>query len=368
MRASCRPVPSWSMATRHVVRPPLADDPLAATGRPLRWGVVATGSIARTVASQLVRLEDAVLHAVSSRDSARARAFADDLGAPVAFGDGGGMLGFERMAVDPEVDVVYVATPHGQHYEVVKPLLEAGKHVLVEKAFTITGDEAEALVDLAAERGVFLMEAVWTRFLPVYQRALDVVASGELGDVRWVQADLGFAAKGDPRSRLWARAAGGGALLDLAVYSWTWAFGALGMPAGVHAVGTRTAEGVDGTHALTLAYPNGAVAQLLGTLEAQATRTATIAGTRGTLSTFAPLTHPEGFAVTVGDDQRREEIGLGSARYAWMLREVTRCVQQGLRESPTMPLADTVATMRLFDAARVQLGVTYPNDARDFGR
>ena len=355
------------MTTRHVARPPLPEDPLAATGRTLRWGVVATGSIARTVTAQLVQLEDAELHAVASRDPARARAFAGDLGAAVAYGDGGGTLGYERMAADPDVDVVYVATPHGQHYEVAKPLLEAGKHVLVEKAFTITGDEAEALVDLAAERGVFLMEAVWTRFLPVYQRALEVVASGELGDVRWVQADLGFAAEHDPRARLWARAAGGGALLDLAVYPFTWVFGALGMPTGVHAVGTRTPEGVDGTHALTLTYPDGAIAQLLGTLEAQATRTATIAGTRGTLRTFAPLTRPEGFMVMAGDDHRREEVGLGSAPYAWMLREVTRCVQQGLRESPTMPLADTVATLRLFDAVRVQLGVTYPNDDRAFG-
>ena len=355
------------MPSRHVVRPPIPDDPLAATGRPLRWGVVATGSIARTVASQLVQLEDAVLHAVASRDAARARAFAGDLGASVAYGDGGGMLGFERMAADPDVDVVYVATPHGQHYDVARPLLEAGKHVLVEKAFAITGAEAAALAELAAERGVFLMEAVWTRFLPVYQRALDVVASGELGDVRWVQADLGFAAARDPRARMWARAAGGGALLDLAVYSFTWAYGALGMPTEVHAVGTRTLEGVDGTHALTLRYGDGAIAQLLGTLEAHATRTATIAGTKGTLRTFAPLTRPGGFMVMAGDDHRREEVGLGSAPYAWMLREVTRCVQQGLRESPTMPLADTVATLRLFDAARVQMGVTYPNDERRFG-
>jgi predicted dehydrogenase len=356
------------MTSRHVVRPPLPDAPLAATGRPLRWGVVATGSIARTVASQLVRLEDAVLHAVSSRDAARARAFGRDLGAPVAYGDGGGMRGHERMAADPDVDVVYVATPHGQHYDVTKPLIEAGKHVLVEKAFTISGAEAAALVDLAAERGTFLMEAVWTRFLPVYQRALDVVAAGELGDVRWVQADLGFAAARDPRARLWEREAGGGALLDLAVYPFTWAFGVLGMPSGVHAVGTRTRDGVDGTHALTLTYPDGAVAQLLGTLEAHATRTATIGGTRGTLRTFAPLTRPEGFMVMIGDVHRREEVGLGSAPYAWMLREVTRCVQQGLRESPTMPLADTVATLRLFDAARAQLGVSYPNDERDLGR
>ncbi|MDF1521273.1 MAG: Gfo/Idh/MocA family oxidoreductase [Trueperaceae bacterium] len=355
-------MPSWRMASPHVVRPPLPDDPLAATGRPLRWGVVATGSIARTVSAQLRQLEDAELHAIASRDLDRARALAAERGAPVAYGDGARGSGVAQLAADPDVDVVYVATPHGHHHDVTVPLLEAGKHVLVEKAFTVNAAEAEALVALAAARGVFLMEAVWTRFLPAYVRALDVLVSGELGEVRWVQADLGFAAAADPRSRLWAPEDGGGALLDLGVYTFTWAHAALGMPASVQAVGHRSAQGVDAGHALTLTYPGGAVAQLLGSLEAHATRTATIAGSRGVLRTFAPLTHPEGFMVMTGDDRRREEVPHGPVPYAYMLREVTRCVQQGLGESPTMPLADTVATLRLFDAARAQLGVAYPND------
>lgn len=352
------------MAHRTVVRPFLPDDARTATGRPLRWGVVATGKIAHTVVAQLVQLEDAVLHAVASRDATRARSFADGFGAPAAYGDEGGRSGVERLAADPHVDVVYVATPHAYHHDVTVPLLEAGKHVLVEKPFTIHGDEAAALADLAARRGVFLMEAVWTRFLPAYQRALDVVASGELGDVRWVQADLGFVASRDPRDRLWARADGGGALLDLAVYPFSWAFGALGMPTGVHATAVLTGEGVDATTAATLTYPNGALAQLLVSFEAHATRTATIAGTEGTLRTFAPLTRPEGFTVMTDDGHRREEHPLGPVPYGFMLREVTRCVQHGERESATMPLADTVATMRLLDAIRAQAGVTYPNDGR----
>ncbi len=354
------------MPSRFVPRPPGlepgAPDPLVATGRPLRWGVVATGGIARTVTAQLVSLEDAVLHAVSSRDADRARSFADEHGARAAYGDDG-EPGYVRLAADPDVDVAYVATPHGQHFEVTRALLEAGKSVLVEKAFTIHAGEAETLVELARARGLFLMEAVWTRFTPGFQGALDAIEAGEIGEPRWVQADFGFPAPDDRRSRLWAPEAGGGALLDLTVYPYTWAFGALGAPASVRASGTLTDDGVDAMNALTLAYGGGARAQLLSSLTARTTGTATIGGTEGTLRTRPGLTHPPGFTVTRSDGEREASFTSDAPRYAPMLREVTRCVQGGLRESPTMPLGDTLATMRTFDEARRQMGVRYPNDA-----
>lgn len=354
------------MPPRFVARPPGlepdAPGPLVATGRPLRWGVVATGGIARTVTAQLVQLEDAVLHAVSSRDLERARAFADEHGAPAAYGDDG-EPGYVHLAADPDVEVVYVATPHGQHFEVTRALLEAGKHVLVEKAFTINAREAEALIDLARSRGAFLMEAVWTRFTPGFQRAQDAIEAGEIGDVKWVQADFGFRAGDDDRSRLWAPEAGGGALLDLTVYPFTWAFAALGAPAGVHASGTLTTAGVDAMNALTLTYEDGAHAQILSSLTAHTSRTATIGGTEGTLRTAAGLCDPPAFTVTRADGAREAIFESDVPRYAPMLREVTRCVQEGRRESPTMPLADTLVAMRAFDEARRQLGVRYPNDA-----
>jgi len=356
------------MPSRHIVRPPCCDlagpGPLAATGRPIRWGVVATGSIARTVAGQLAQLEDAELHGVSSRDGARASAFADELGFDVAYGDTRTASGYERLADDPDVEVVYVATPHGQHHAVARALLEADKHVLIEKSFTINAREADDLVALARSRGRFLMEAVATRFLPSFQRALDVVASGELGDVRFVQADIGLPMAADPRQRLWAPEDGGGALLDLAVYPFTWAFGALGAPRSVHAVGVLTDDGVDELNALTLGYGDGALAQLMSTFVSHAARAVTIAGSEGTLRTAGPVTGPTGFTVARPDGAREERFPDGAPRYAFELREVTRCVQQGLTESPTMPLADTVATLRTFDEARRQLGVRYPHDDR----
>ncbi len=344
--------------------------PLTATGRTLNWGVVATGSIARRVSAEIGRLEDARLLAVSSRDAGRAAAFAAEVGFERSYADVDGVPGYQLLAEDPDVEVVYVATPHGQHHAVAKALLEHGKHVLVEKSFTVAGWEAEDLVAAAASRGLFLMEAVWTRFLPAYRRALEIIASGELGDVRLVQADLGFMAALDPRSRLWAKTDGGGALLDLAVYPLTWVIGALGFPAVVQASGKLNEEGVDETTALQLGYADGGQAQVLVSFVSQSTRQARICGTNGAMLIDAPLTRPEGLSVsvtsgTVGTGQatsRHEQLPTTAPPYSYQAREVTRCVQQGLLESPTMPLDDTLRTMRLFDEVRRQIGLVYPND------
>lgn len=339
-------------------------DPLQATGRPVGWGVVATGAIADKVTAQLARLEDARLVAVSSRSSAKAEAFAARHGFARGYGDDG-QPGYQRLAEDPEVEVAYVATPHGQHHEVASALLRAGKHVLVEKAFTINAREARELATLAAAQGRFLMEAMWTRFIPAYQFTLDLLERGEIGEPRYVQAELGFLAPDDRGSRLWAPSAGGGALLDLAVYPLTWAVAALGYPRAVHAAGRLNDEGVDELEAITLTYADGRQAQLMTSLVSAATSQARIVGSQGTILTEGGLTRPSGITVTSGPGGARrwlEPFEHDAPLYAYQLREVTSCVQDGLTESPTMPAADSVRTMELFDDARRQLGVRYPND------
>lgn len=346
---------------RRIVRPPCSDvgcDSRVATGDSLRWGVVATGSIARTVADQLVQLEDAEIHAVSSRYAGRARAFADSVGAANAYGDDAGVPGYVRLAEDPDVDVVYVATPNAQHHAVARTLLERGKHVLLEKTFTLTAAEAEDLAMVARRHERFLMEAVWTRFLPSYQAVLDVVSSRRIGDVRWVQADLGFAAPFEAASRLWNRGAGDGALLDLHVYAWTWAFGVLGLPQRLTAQSTPAPNGVDAMTSLQLGYDDGAQANLLGTLVTHATRAVTVAGTAGLVRTDAPLPNPKGFTVVDGHGAQHTTTDTG-AGHAYQLREVTRCIQEGRTESPTMPVGDSVAMMRWFDEARHQIGLSF---------
>lgn len=342
---------------------PGAPSPVKATGRTLRWGVVSTGRIAEKVVADLLRLEDAELYAVSSRDRGRAESFAGRHGAAKAYFDGGGVKAYDSMFADPDVEIVYIATPHGQHYEVAKAALEAGKHVLCEKSLTINAAEAAELVRLAGERGLFLMEAVWTRFLPAVHRALSIVHSGEIGDVAWVRADLGFPAAYDRAWRLWDPAAGGGALLDLAVYPLTWSLGTLGFPLSVQAAGILNDDGVDPQESLTLTYSGGRQAQLMCSLVGAGPREATIACTAGWLRANAPLNNPSRIEVhPVGADARVEVFEPVGHNYTYELRESTRCIQEGLLESPTMPWANTVNTMRLLDGVRNQLGLRYDND------
>lgn len=346
--------------------PPCAEpgvDPLSATGKNVRWGVVAPGQIARRVTADIALLEDSVLQAVSSRSEANAAGFAEDFGFISSYSDSNGMSGYGRLLEDPDVDVVYIATPHSQHRQVAEAALSAGKHVLCEKPFTVNASEARALADVAAANGVFLMEAVWTRFLPSINRAWDIIASGELGEVRWVQADLGFVSVYDRSSRLWDPAAGGGALLDLAVYPLTWAFGALGFPAEVAAQATLTDDGVDMGNALTLSYDDGACAQLITSIVAACPGTATVSGSAGSLTASTPQCNPSELTITTTDGRSRvEAFGQVGNNYVYQLREVTRCIQAGLTESPTMPWADSVATMALLDDVRAQVGIRYERD------
>ena len=342
---------------------------LHATGAALRWGVVATGRIARIVTADLALLEDAVLHAVSSRGAGTSAAFAQKFGFATYYHDGGpdglGAAGHLQLVQDPDVDVVYIATPHAQHFDIARAALENGKHVLCEKALTITAAEARFLIGLARERRLFLMEAVWARFVPGFQRALEIVASGEIGEVTWVRADLGFPAPIDDSARIWAPADGGGALLDISVYPLLWAWGALGRPESVHAAAKLTALGVDSHNALTLSYAGGAQAQLISYLGSHGPRTAAVSGSLGFIETIGPLNNPDGLRVSVGWDNERVETFRHPGRgYTYQLREVTRCIQAGLTESATMPLDDSLAIMELFDEARRQMGVSYWNDTR----
>jgi predicted dehydrogenase len=333
------------------------------TVRPLQWGVVATGRIAHRVTRDLACLEDAALYAVSSRSAASARGFAEEHGFATSYHDTAAATGYQQLFADPLVDVVYIATPHAQHFEVARAALDAGKHVLCEKPLTINAREAGELARLAGEQGLFLMEAVWTRFLPATRRALELVGSGAIGTVRWVQADLGFPAVYDPADRLWDPAAGGGALLDLAVYPLTWAVAALGFPTRLTAAGHLNQDGVDVQNTLTLEYPEGAAAQLTSSLSAAGPGMATLGGTAGWIRTGSPLYRPKSLEICGLDGRVRvEEFPEETEGFIHELRETARCIRAGLQESPLMPWAETVQMMQLLDEARQQLGLQYPND------
>ncbi len=320
----------------------------------LRWGIAGPGRIADKVAGDFAYVEGAELAAVGSRSHERAEAFARRHGAVRAHGS------YRALLDDPEVDVVYICTPHAQHRDLAVAALRAGKAVLVEKAFTVTVAGAEEVIATARETRTFAMEAMWTRFQPVLVRMRQLLDAGEIGEVRTVEADLGVVHEFDPTDRLFDPALGGGALLDLGVYVVSFAQWVLGAPERVVAHGRLGRSGVEEDAALLLAYPDGVTALLTTSLHTPMPGSARILGTTGWIDVLPRFHHPSRIVVH-RSGQTAEEITAGptGGGYSHELREVTRCVRAGRIESPAMSLADTLAVQRILEEAGTQLGLTW---------
>jgi len=322
-----------------------------------RWGFLATGGIATTVAGDLPLVPGARALAVASRDAGRAAAFAEQHGFERSYGS------YADLLADPDVDVVYVATPHGQHRAVTRAALEADKHVLVEKAFTTTLAGAHELVDLARSRGLFAMEAMWTRFQPTVVALLDALSSGVVGEVRHVHADLGFPVPEDPSSRFYDPVQGGGALLDMGVYPVSLARMVLGAPSEVLARGTLTSTGVDAEASLLLSHPGGATATVHTTITARPPRRGVITGTQGRVETEGVVHAPDAFVVHRPDaEPERTALARTGRGYAHMLEHVQQCLEQGRTESPLWPLSTTLEVVGVLEQALHALGVRMDDD------
>ncbi|TNM29759.1 Gfo/Idh/MocA family protein [Streptomyces sedi] len=335
----------------------MADEQAGLAGRPVRWGILATGGIADRFVSDVAKLPDAEIVAVGSRTAESAERFAGRHGIARAHGS------WAALAEDPGVDVVYVATPHSAHAEPVRLCLEAGTPVLCEKPFTLNAAQATELVELARERGVFLMEAMWTYCSPVVRRMMGVIAEGAIGEVRSVHVDFGFVAPTDPAHRLRDPKLGGGALLDLGVYPVAFAQLVLGEPSEVRAWAAMSG-GTDENTGLLLGYESGAVAALTCSFVADTARTAVVTGSRGRIEVPRGFLHPESFVLhRAGADAPEEFTAPGPAvSYAHEAAEVGRALRAGELESPLVPLDGTLAVMRTLDAARREIGLRYPGE------
>lgn len=321
----------------------------------IRWGVVATGNIAGVFTRELGHLPDHEVAAVCSRSLPRAQAFAADHGIPRAYDD------VAALCADDKVDAVYVATPHSDHLHTATRAIDAGKAVLVEKAFTVNTAEAERLVAHARARGVFCMEAMWMRCNPLHREILELVARGDLGEIRGVTADLGFPAEVAPTDRLLAPELAGGALLDVGVYPVALAHAVLGVPDRVTAWGRRSDSGVDLTFAALFGYAGGAHATLTGSLEAPTSRRAAIAGTEGLVELPASFHDASSYVVhRPGREPEERRVELVGAGYVYEAEEVAAGLRDGRAESPLVPLDGTLEVQRLLDEIRAQLGVRYP--------
>ena len=323
----------------------------------IRWAIAGPGRIANAVAPDFAHVPDAELVAVGSRSRARAEAFAREHGIARPHGS------YRDLVQDPEVDAIYVATPHPQHLALALAAVRAGKAVLVEKSFTATLAGAQELVAEARRLGVFAMEAMWTRFQPAIVRLRELIADGAIGDIVAVQADLGVVRAFDPDDRVFAAELGGGALLDLGVYPVSLAQMLLGAPQTVHAVGTHEPNGVDGSATLLLGWDGGASAALTTSLHAPLPSEARIFGSAGWIGLPARFHHPGGL-ILERDGHEREELDIPAigGGYAHEIIEVTECVQAGRTESAVMPLDDTLAVMAVLEEAAHQIGVGWAED------
>ena len=306
----------------------------------LQWGIIGTGRIARTFASDLSFIDDGEVVAVGSRTLASAEAFAGEFGVEAVHDS------YEELVADPRVEAVYVATPHPMHYANARLALEAGKPVLVEKAFTMTVDEAVDLVAIARQRGLFLMEAMWTRFLPHVIALREIVRSGELGEIVAVIADHGKWFEKDPNSRLFAPELGGSAMLDLGVYPVSFASMILGAPSRVVAMVTPAFSGVDATASAVLGYDSGAQAVVTCTSSARSATRASVVGTLARVEIDGDFYAPSSLRVIprAGDARRLEFVTQGRG-LQYQASHVASLLAAGRTESDVMPLDESIAIM-----------------------
>lgn len=319
----------------------------------IRWGIAGPGNIARRFAQAVKNVEGAQLAAVVSRDKERGEAFAADFGIPLVFD------GYEAMAASGAVDAVYIATPHPFHAPCAELFLKAGKHVLCEKPMCVNAAQAERMKTLAAENGVFLMEAMWTRFLPAIAEAKKIVDRGDIGEIMGIEADFCYRTEWGTIPRLFRPELAGGGLLDVGVYCLHFTSIFLGSaPESVTAV-AHTKEGVDLHTTVLLKYKNGAVANLSSAIGITKPETGYIYGTRGYIC-LPCFYGAQELQVHTGDGVtaiRREYLGNG---FEEEILEACRCIREGKLQSDTMPIDETIAILRQRDTVRQQIGIRYP--------
>jgi predicted dehydrogenase len=365
---------------------------MAENDRALRWGILGTGAMAGAFARGLADLPGAEAVAVGSRDGGRAGEFARGLGIARSHGS------YEDLAADPGVDIVYIASTNALHRDHALLCLDAGKPVLVEKPFALNATQAREVVERARQRGLFCMEAMWTRFLPLMGRLRGLVGEGAVGRVQSLSAQMGYPFVYEPGGRQFDPALGGGALLDVGVYLVSLAFDLLGAPDEVVGRCSKAATGVDDRFAALFVYSDGRLATLSASLVGATSNDAVVAGSEGLIRVHEPFYKADRLALrrvaplrAGGGDGRASGIGgnalvrtakrrvgrlvraLAGRRervvvpyvgdgYHYQAAEAARCLRAGLVESPTMPPDQTVAILEVMDRLRASWGVRYPGE------
>jgi len=323
----------------------------------LRWGIIGTGLIADLFVTDLLA-NDFTVTAVGSRSQASADVFA------ARFDIANAHPTYEALVADPEVDVVYVATPHPMHVDNATLALNAGKHVLIEKPFTLNAKDAAAIVALAEEKKLVVLEAMWARFLPHMVRLREIIAAGTLGDVRTVIADHNQNLPKDPSHRLQNPDLGGGALLDLGIYPISFAWDVLGAPTSIYATAAKTPTGVDRQTAVIFGYADGQQALVHTALDTAGPTTASVIGTDGWIAIEGTFYAPTNFTVYNAHNEvvERYESEVSNRGMQFQAAELERIVASGALAGDILPPSETVAIMASLDEIRSQIGLVYPGE------
>ncbi len=320
----------------------------------MKWGIIATGNIAKKFAKTVSDMEGEELAAVGSRDKGRAEAFAADYGIPRVYGS------YKELADDAGIDAVYIAVPNNFHYENTLMCLEAGKHVLCEKPFTVCANEAERLYKFAKEKGLLLTEGLWIRFLPLYQKLLEIIRSEEYGKLRHARCEYGFTVSGERRERKFKSELAGGALLDIGIYCLGFLRMVMGENPKKFTASMRFNEyGTDEFSAVQLEYPNGATAQCVQTIGLQIDR-------KAALFFDSAAVYLDDFQGAYSMTIKRSDASVSELKFPpeingfeYQIRDFSKCVSQGKTESSVYTHAESLDNMRLLDSIRSSCGLKF---------
>lgn len=319
----------------------------------IKWGILGLGKIAHKFASDLQLSPDAIVQGVASRSITKARHFAKEYEARRLYGS------YRDLIEDPEIDIIYIATPHTFHYEHTMNCLQHNKAVLCEKPIGVNKTEVEAMIQEAHRRRVFLMEGLWTHFIPITRQLIELLQNKAIGDILSVKADFGFQAKYDVNQRLYNKELGGGSLLDLGIYPLYMSYLALGQPTSVKALAHLAKTGVDSSCAVLLGHQNGALANLESTFEAETGNEAHFYGTKGWLKVHPPFHHSQQITMESGGKISVFKKPYQGHGYLHEIEEVQDCLLKGATQSAKLPLQTSLDLITTIDRVKDEIGLKY---------
>ena len=319
----------------------------------INWGILGPGKIAKKFALGLEYVANANLYAAASRSLEKARDFAEEMGADKAYGS------YTEMLNDPEVDAIYIATPHVFHREHTLLCLKHKKAVLCEKPFAMNKDQVKEMIDFAQKQDVFLMEAMWTHFLPHFKYAAEIIKSGKYGRVLSMEADFGFDAPFNAESRIYNKSLGGGSLLDIGIYPIFAALSFLGKPEKIEATAKMTKTDVDARCHATFIYPENVKAELYSSVDKTTEVSATIKLEEAEIYIKPRFHQPSSVVITTKNESFTKEFGVESNGYNFEAEHVGQMLLEGRKESTEMTFARSLELIEMLDSVREKIGLEY---------